>query len=117
MLTFLKPLLYNSQDRVRHARLTNTLEEHLVCHTAKLSKCSIKCVLGITRICFERRLLNNFVIFLSDCTAVLKGIFPGFPLRLEKWENLEKSEGIFQSGKSQGILNRLVKSGKNHIKY
>ena len=33
----------------------------------------------------------------------------GFPLRLE---NLEKWEGIFQSGKSQGILNRLEKSGK-----
>ena len=27
-------------------------------------------------------------------------------------ENLEKWEGIFQSGKSQGILNRLEKSGK-----
>ena len=34
---------------------------------------------------------------------------PGFPLGLE---NLEKWEGIFQSGKSQGILNRLEKSGK-----
>ena len=33
----------------------------------------------------------------------------GFPLKLE---NLEKWEGIFQSGKSQGILNRLEKSGK-----
>ena len=33
----------------------------------------------------------------------------GFPLRLE---NLEKWESIFQSGKSQGILNRLEKSGK-----
>ena len=33
----------------------------------------------------------------------------GFPLRLE---NLEKWERIFQSGKSQGILNRLEKSGK-----
>ena len=33
----------------------------------------------------------------------------GFPLRLE---NLEKWEGVFQSGKSQGILNRLEKSGK-----
>ena len=34
--------------------------------------------------------------------------FTGFPLGLE---NLEKWEGIFQSGKSQGILNRLEKSG------
>ena len=33
----------------------------------------------------------------------------GFPLGLE---NLEKWEGIFQSGKSQGILNKLEKSGK-----
>ena len=33
----------------------------------------------------------------------------GFPLGLE---NLEKWEGIFHSGKSQGILNRLEKSGK-----
>ena len=33
----------------------------------------------------------------------------GFPLGLE---NLEKWEGIFQPGKSQGILNRLEKSGK-----
>ena len=47
----------------------------------------------------------------------------GFPLGLE---NLEKWEGIFQSGKSQGILNRLEKSGnfeqtgkvrENHTKY
>ena len=34
-------------------------------------------------------------------------VSPGFPL-----ENLEKWKGIFQSGKSQGILNRLEKSGK-----
>ena len=40
----------------------------------------------------------------------------GFPLRLEKLENLEKWEGIFQSGKSQGILNRLEKSGKSQGK-
>ena len=36
----------------------------------------------------------------------------GFPLGLENLENLEKWEGIFQSGKSQGILSRLEKSGK-----
>ena len=42
------------------------------------------------------------------------GVFlmPEFPLALENLENLEKWEGIFQSGKSQGILNRLEKSGK-----
>ena len=38
---------------------------------------------------------------------------PGFPLGLE---NLEKWEGIFQSGKSQGILNELDKSGKSQGK-
>ena len=37
--------------------------------------------------------------------------FYRFPPGLEKWE------GIFQSGKSQGILNRLEKSGENHTKY
>ena len=36
----------------------------------------------------------------------------GFPLGLENLENLEKWEGVFQSGKSQGILTRLEKSGK-----
>ena len=36
-------------------------------------------------------------------------VITGFPLGLG---NLEKWEGIFQSGKSQGIFNRLEKSGK-----
>ena len=36
-------------------------------------------------------------------------LFSGFPLRLE---NQEKLEGIFESLKSQGILNKLEKSGK-----
>ena len=35
--------------------------------------------------------------------------FTGFRLGLE---NLEKLGGIFQSGKSRGILNKLEKSGK-----
>ena len=39
------------------------------------------------------------------------GAFPWFPLGLEIRENLEKWEDIFQSGKSQGILSRLEKSG------
>ena len=39
-----------------------------------------------------------------------KGQFTGLSFGLE---NLEKWEGIFQSGKSQGILNRLEKSGKS----
>ena len=34
------------------------------------------------------------------------------PLGLKNLENLEKWEGILQSGKSQGILDRLEKSGK-----
>ena len=42
-------------------------------------------------------------------TLVAIFIQTGFPLGLE---NLEKWEGIFQSGKSPGILNRLEKSGK-----
>ena len=33
------------------------------------------------------------------------------PTRTRKTGNLEKWEGIFQSGKSQGNLNRLKKSG------
>ena len=39
-------------------------------------------------------------------------IVTGFPLGLENLDNLENWEGIFQSGKSQGVLNRLEKSGK-----
>ena len=34
-----------------------------------------------------------------------------FPPGLENRESLEKWEDIFQSGKSQGILSRLEKSG------
>ena len=46
--------------------------------------------------------------------AIARMVFhSGFPLGLE---NLEKWEGIFQSGKSQGILNRLEKSGKSQGK-
>ena len=43
-------------------------------------------------------------VFSLVCQSV---ILSGFPLGLENLENLEKWEGIFQSGKSQGILNRL----------
>ena len=45
-------------------------------------------------------------VFTPDAKA---GTISGFSLRLE---NLEKWEGIFQSGKSQGILIRLETSGK-----
>ena len=44
----------------------------------------------------------------------LNYIVAGFPLGLE---NLGKWEGIFQSGKSQGILEQTGKVGKNHTKY
>ena len=40
---------------------------------------------------------------------LLPATITGFPLGLE---NLEKWEGVFQSGKSRGIFNRLEKSGK-----
>ena len=50
---------------------------------------------------------------MSQPSVVLHFLYvSGFPLGLENLENLEKWEGIFQSGKSQGILNRLEKSGK-----
>ena len=42
---------------------------------------------------------------------------PWFPPGLEIRENLEKCESIFQSGKSQGILSRLEKSGNFYSKY
>ena len=46
-----------------------------------------------------------------NCSAVK--YFTGLPLGLE---NLEKWKGIFQSGKSCGILNRLEKSRKSQGK-
>ena len=45
----------------------------------------------------------------STKKSINLGLNSGFPLGLE---NLGKWEGIFQSGKSQGILNRLEKLGK-----
>ena len=50
---------------------------------------------------------RQFLIFQVFFCFIFK--LSGFPLGLE---NLGKWEGIFQSGKSQGILNRLEKSGK-----
>ena len=38
----------------------------------------------------------------------MKVLKPGFPPGLEIRENLEKWEGIFQSGKSQGILLNIL---------
>ena len=53
---------------------------------------------------------SNLQLTLKPWEYLLTEIIPaGFPLGLE---NLEKWEGIFQSGKSQEILNRLEKSGK-----
>ena len=51
--------------------------------------------------------LHAHVLRQSHCESLL---LSGLTLRLDKWE------GIFQSGKSQGILNRLEKS-ENHTKY
>ena len=51
-------------------------------------------------------MLDHIEVYIAEQQ---ESIPAGFPLRLE---NLEKWEGIFQSGKSQGILNRLEKSGK-----
>ena len=71
----------------------------------------------------RKRSLGQGNIFAPVCHSVHKGEYlgryparPGFPLRLENLENLEKWEGIFQSGKSQGILTRLEKSGKSQGK-
>ena len=64
---------------------------------------------------------GSFQVKFIDCVgggwrrgelSIVPLISSGFPLRLENLENLEKWEGIFQSGKSQGILNWLEKSGK-----
>ena len=56
---------------------------------------------------------NSEKITVVPAMLRLTGTNSGFPLGLE---NLEKWEGIFQSGKSQGILNRLEKSGKSQGK-
>ena len=53
------------------------------------------------------------LVFLYTAATKTFTITTGFPLGLE---NLEKWEGIFQSGKSQGILNRLEKSGESQGK-
>ena len=54
-----------------------------------------------------RYVLRQFNDFTYDLKINLSMFEPSaFPLGLEKWD------GIFQSGKSQGILNRLEKSGK-----
>ena len=50
-----------------------------------------------------------FGLYIRKLVRLERSSSAGFPLRLE---NLEKGEGTFQSGKSQGILNRLEKSGK-----
>ena len=57
----------------------------------------------------------QFVDFRHFCDF-FHSSYTGFPLGLENLEILKKWEGIFQSGKSQGILNRLEKSGKSQGK-
>ena len=55
----------------------------------------------------------SYSVIRGCCNMIFNVLYcfsrPGFQLELE---NLEKWEGIFQSGKIQGILNRLEKSGK-----
>ena len=66
--------------------------------------------------------MSGFMVYLVNTDLCVLYIIiwitglSGFPLGLENLENLEKWEGIFQSGKSQGILNRLEKSGKSQGK-
>ena len=60
---------------------------------------------------FTQNDLENSRLF-RHFGCLICGEYTGFPLGLENLENLEKWEGIFKSGKSQGILNRLEKSGK-----
>ena len=67
-----------------------------------MSMVSVVCVSG------KRNSLEYWYIIL-EISVCFKS--PWFPPGLENRENLEKWEGIFQSGKSQGILLRLEKSG------
>ena len=60
--------------------------------------------------CQKRLSIESSIAMFGEIPSFL--LYSGFPLRLENLENLEKWEGIFQSGKTQGILNRLEKSGK-----
>ena len=59
--------------------------------------------------CFKGPFTGNVKVEINSVCERTLNHQSGFPLGLE---NLEKWEGIFQSGKSQGILNRLEKSGK-----
>ena len=43
--------------------------------------------------------------------------YAGFPLGLEKLENLDKWEGIFQSGKKSRNFEETRKVRENHTKY
>ena len=59
-----------------------------------------------------------------DCVTILELICAtsqrssdsGFPLGLEKLENLEKWEGIFQSGKSEGKSHKILENSGNFRK-
>ena len=51
-------------------------------------------------------------MFLS-ITILQQSKDPWFPPGLEIRENLEKWEGIFQSGKSQGILPKILEKQEN----
>ncbi|KAH3892107.1 hypothetical protein DPMN_016219 [Dreissena polymorpha] len=45
--------------------------------------------------------------------TLCKAVFQGFPANLEIRENLDKDFHLFQSGKSQGIREKFLKSGKS----
>ena len=63
----------------------------------------------IEKLLCGQNLQSSWNVIIMEILINSHAEWTGFPLRLE---NLEKWEGIFQSGKSQGILNRLEKSGK-----
>ena len=77
-----------------------------------MSTCSSGCCSGAaskwvpTPFCAAAAAAKHFA---AAPAAPCERTLTGFPLGLE---NLEKWEGTFQSGKRQGILKRLEKSGK-----
>ena len=92
----------NKPNLLKHEQLCGKKAEHKEMLQKKKT-----CTLEIhANMKCQLHLKNQYDQINSECDNT------GFPLGLENLENLEKWEGIFQSGKSQGILNRLEKSGK-----
>ena len=91
-----------------------------VCHHDSVKSTHISPT-TMQRVMSKNQQLNQLVnqcinLSLNQTISAHQIVYTGFPLGLENLENLEKWEGIFQSGKSQGILNRLEKSGKSQGK-